>query len=244
MGKALRNKKQREEKKEHDNVPSVVIDESRRPYTEFIIGYERWTHNTFKVELVFKFVQEEGDESGRLLIGDEYFYNRTGEDTFDEGRLVSQVDFTEALHVIRIREEKDHVCENFSIDVSLTSQEFVDASLREAKSELSEEDFVLYKEEVDRLCEGQNMDEILPAYMEGLYEATVWVRVPDFQNTVAKAYLFHFHSIKNGDQWTTREIELSKKKETKAEEMFDQSKKEDEERLEQISKELEETILS
>lgn len=200
------NSSKMEETKEN-NV--VQVDESRKPYTEIVIGYERWTHNTYKVELVFKFYQQGGEP--RVLIGEELFYKRTGEETFEEPILIDQYDFTESLHVTRIRQEEDYVEEKFSIDLSLTRAEFKEAALNDARKRMSEEDMSEYEEELEKLFGGLNLDSRMQFEMHGLYESTVWVRVPSFEERVARFYLARFHSIVNGESWSTREIEMERK---------------------------------
>jgi len=209
-----------ETKEQKEETPVFRVDNSRKTYSERVIGFERWTHNTFKVELVFKFYQEEGSDR-RFLVGEEVFFERIGEDEYNKGYLVAQVDFTESLHVTRIKEEEKHVCENFVIDVSLTAGEFKDAAIRDARGRLSEEEFKEYEDRVNEFCKDKDMTQVLPAEMHGLYESNVWVRVPDFENEVAKAYLNHFHSISTGDQWSTREIEINKEAKKEKEENQD-----------------------
>lgn len=194
-----------EETKEQN---TLVVDETRKAHTEIVIGYERWTHNTYKMELVYKFYQQQGEP--RVLVGEQFFFERTGEDSYAAPTLIDQFDFTESLHVTKIRSEEDFVKEQFVIDMSLTRQNFKDATLREASSRLCEEDLASYEDELSKLFEGLDMSHVMAFEMHGLYESNVRVRVPSFDDETARLYLSRFHSIDKGETWSTREIELER----------------------------------
>lgn len=194
-----------EETKEQN---TLVVDESRKPYTEITIGYERWTHNTYKMELVYKFYQEQGEP--RVLVGEQFFFERTGEDSYGQPKLIDQYNFTESLHVTKIRSEEDYVKEQFVVDMSVTRQNFKDATLREAAARLESEELSAYEDELTKLFEGLDMEQVMAFEMHGLYESNVHVRVPSFDDPTARLYLARFHSIDKGESWSTREIELER----------------------------------